>query len=250
MTRIEGEKATLHVEEGVLSVEEIQAFARLVDQGIRDIESYLHLEAGAPDRRIHFYVTGRARISMSRGRRIFLPVDRVRNRQAPYLHETVHALLPDHNGAVWLAEGFASYVESHVSETMGGYDAHVFSSGGNRGIDRDAARALRTDDGQAVLPFVGGDGSPPGLYHDRARVAAPFYVLSHSFLKFLVDRLGVRAVVGLLETDDVPAALLARSGRTVDALKADWLARLPAARASRSPADPRPAGDGGDGPGS
>src|SRR5262245_26571322 len=81
------------------------------------------------------------------------------------------------------------------------------------------------------------DGRPPGIFHDRGRVAAPYYVLSHSFLKFLVDRLGVQVVAGLLDTEDVAAALLARSGRTVEALKADWLARIHGARRSAADGD-------------
>jgi hypothetical protein len=227
MSRVEGERATVHVEEGVLSEEEIRAFAGLVERGIRDIESTLGLSGGA-NRRIYFFVGRRVRISMSRGRRIFLPVARVQERRAPYLHETVHALVPGGNDALWLAEGFASYVESQVSETLGGYDAHLFSADGNRGIDRHAARVLRTAEGQAVLPFVGGEGRPPGLYRDRSGVAAPFYVLSHSFLKFLVDRLGVRTVRGFLEAEDVAAAVETRTGRTIAALRSDWLSRLQA----------------------
>jgi hypothetical protein len=165
---------------------------------------------------------------MTRGRTVSLMLERVRSDSAPYLHETVHVLVPSPNRSVWLREGFASYVESYVSENIGGYDAHVFVKTGNRGVDGEAARWLTREAGRTVLPWVGTPGEPPEMLEERRRVAAPFYVLSQSFAKFLVQRVGLGPLIGVVSARDPEAALARVSGRTVEDWKADWLRTLPA----------------------
>jgi hypothetical protein len=224
-------RVTLFFEEGQLSDAQRQEFARLVDQGVRDVGVLLY-PGGVPGRLsrvpITFYVGTPFEISSTRGRTVFLPVERVRNRSAPYLHETVHVLLPV-SEPLWLIEGFASYVQSRISETMGGYDGQIFGRGGNRRIDEAARRHLRSEGGVAVLPWVGTGGAPPGLFRDRWRVAAPFYVLSHSFSKFLVERMGLPAVMSLFDARDDTASWGAVTGRGAHRWKQEWLESLGAA---------------------
>ena len=168
---------------------------------------------------------------MTRGRTVSLMVERVRTDSAPYLHETVHVLVPSPNRSVWLREGFASYVESYVSENIGGYDAHVFARTGNRGVDAEAARWLGRDAGRTVLPWVGTPGEPPEMDEERRRVAAPFYVLSQSFSKFLVGRIGLARVLTLVSSRDPEAALLRVSGRSAADWKTEWLGVIATPRA-------------------
>jgi hypothetical protein len=52
------------------------------------------------------------------------------------------------------------------------YYSRIFTHRGNRGIDRDAARWLANDRGQAVLPFLGRHGEPPEIAYDRSNGAA------------------------------------------------------------------------------
>ncbi len=228
--QIDTDRATLDVEDGALSSSEAERFARLLDQGIADVESYLGpaAPAGLREGRIVYRVANDLPFSMTRGRTVSLLAERVRTDSAPYLHETVHVLLPAPNHSLWLSEGFASFVESHVSETFGGYDAHVFSRTGNRGVDGEAARWLSGDRGRDVLPYVGVPGEPPEMESERRRVAAPFYVLSQSFAKFLVQRVGLGPLIGVVSSRDPEAALARVSGRTVEDWKADWLRTLPA----------------------
>jgi hypothetical protein len=233
--RIEGERATLDVEEGALSWSEAARFLGLLDRGIADIESYLRPAApeGLREGRIEYRVVDDLPFSMTRGRHVSLLAERVRTDSAPYLHETVHVLVPAPNRSLWLSEGFASFVESHVSETIGGYDAHVFSRSGNRGVDTEAARYLSGDRGRDVLPYVGVPGEPPEMESERRRVAAPFYVLSQSFAKFLVERVGLARVIALVSSRDPEGDLARASGRTVESWKAEWLAAI-GARAGAS----------------
>jgi hypothetical protein len=227
--RYDTERATALFEEGVLSSDEMARFSRLVDAGIGHIESYLRTAAGPEGLRtgrIIYRVGDTVPYSTTRGRTVHLPLERVRSDSAPYLHETVHVLVPCPHRSVWLAEGFASYVESHVSATFGGYDAHVFSRTGNRGVDGEAARWLAREGGRAVLPYIGAPGQPPEMLRERRRVAAPFYVMSQSFTKFLVERLGLERVLGSVMSREPEQALERSSGQPVEAWKAEWLASI------------------------
>ena len=227
-TRLETGRATLYYEDGALTSAQAARFSQLVEKGIGDIEAYLRPAAagGLREGRIIYHVGQDLPYSVTRGRNVSLMVERVRNDSAPYLHETVHVLVPSPNRSVWLTEGFASYVESHVSENSGGYDAHVFSKTGNRGVDGEAARWLGRDLGQSVLPFVGAPGEPPDIRSERRRVAAPFYVLSQSFAKFLVQRAGLGPVLQAVSSRDPEGELSRLSGRPVGEWKAEWLRSL------------------------
>jgi len=228
--RVDRPRATLEYEEGALTSQEAARFADLLDKGVADVESYLRPAApeGLREGPILYRVGESLPYSMTRGRTVSLMLERVRSDSAPYLHETVHVLVPSPNRSVWLSEGFASYVESYVSENIGGYDAHVFAKTGNRGVDMEAARWLTREAGRTVLPWVGTPGEPPEMLEERRRVAAPFYVLSQSFAKFLVQRVGLGPLIGVVSSRDPEAALARVSGRTVEDWKADWLRTLPA----------------------
>jgi hypothetical protein len=243
--RYDGERATVTFEDTSIPAREREEFARLVDRGVRDVEAYLRPAAGSAglrEGRIDYRVGSEAPYAMTRWRTVFLPVARVRDHAAPYLHEAVHVLVRAPHRSVWLSEGFASFVESHVAENVGGYDARVFTRTGNTGVDGEARRWLAQDRGRAVVPWVGATGEPPGLDWDRRGVAAPFYVLSQSFVKFLIARVGLPQVLRMATSPD-PEGLLAReSGRTADVWKAEWQAAL---RAGAPRADGRAPTSGG-----
>jgi len=223
--RKEMTRTTLEFHPGDLTAEEAVAFGRLLDQGVADLEALLGPDlpsATARAGRIRYIVSPRIEISRCHGRTVLLPLERVRPRSAPYLHETVHALLPSAGEHVWLNEGLACHLESWVSENRGGYDAHVFTSAGDRGIHAAARRILETEAGRAVLPWVGAHGSPPRLEEDRGGVARPFYVLSQSLTKHVVTSVGLGPVVGAASSGD-PEALRKLTGRSGEAWKQDWL---------------------------
>lgn len=212
---------------GSLTAAEASAFADLADRGVADIEALVG-ESLPPSarriRRVRFIVGDDVGMSRAYRSTVILPLDRVRSRSAPYLHEIVHILVPSRTDRTWLSEGFASYLESWVSENRGGYDAHIFTRAGDREIHGAARRLVATDAGRAVLPWVGDHGDPPRLEEDRWGVARPFYVLSQSLTKFIVDDRGLGAVVRLLTSSDEDFAAL--TGRTAEAWKAAWLRSL------------------------
>jgi hypothetical protein len=225
--RTERPRVVVEFEKGALTVAEASAFADLADRGVADIEA-LVAESLPPSvrrtRRVRFIVSDDVGMSRAYRSTVILPLDRVRSHSAPYLHEIVHVLVPSHSDRTWLTEGLASYLESWVSENRGGYDAHIFTRAGDRDIHAAARRYLGNDAGRAVLPWVGDRGDPPRLEDDRWGVARPFYVLSHSLTKFLVDDRGLSVVVRLLTSTD--GDIVGITGRSAEAWKAAWLQSL------------------------
>jgi hypothetical protein len=224
-TSIETDRATLWFEGGILSSEEMIAFGDLVNRGIVDIEAYLGTTR-SDSRKIRYFISTQVQISHSRWQTVYLPMSKVQNRTAPYLHETLHVIAPCDACPMWFSEGLASYVQSYISEHTGGYDGGIFSHRGNRGIDQDARRWLASERGQAVVPFVGVLGEPPAINEDRSNVAAPFYVMAQSFVKFLVERAQLEKLRSCFEAKDFDAELRGVTGKSAIEWKEMWLAEL------------------------
>ena len=222
--KYETDRAALWFEAGMLSPAEMEEFAGLANRGILDIESFLKMEPR--ENKIRYYITSQVEISQAMGGSILLPMQKVMNRTAPYLHETSHILAPCRDCPMWFSEGLASYIQSYVGEHKGGYDGAVFARHGNAGIDRDTVRWLAREKGQAVLPFVGKHGEPPEIAYDRSGVAAPFYVMSQSLIKFIVERAGMEKLETVLVADDFEDALLKATGKSPDQWKGEWLAAV------------------------
>lgn len=222
---VETDRATLWFERGALESDDKAAFAKLVNRGILDIEGYLGLSR-AGDRKIRYFISSRVDISHTIWQSVFLPLSKVQNRAAPYLHETTHVLAPCDKCPMWFSEGLASYVQSYVGEHSGGYDGGIFSQRGNRGIDKDARRWLASGRGQAVVPFIGVAGEPPAINYDRSNVAAPFYVMAQSFVKFLVEHATLEKLRCVFDAKHFDAKLLNATGETAGKWKEQWLAEL------------------------
>lgn len=234
--RVDRDSASLYFEKDALPQEEMDEFATLVNQGINDIEKLLKV----PDDRkraragkISYFVSGKFDIGHSRFRSVFLPLWRVQRKAAPYLHETTHILARCDECPMWFSEGYASWVQSYVSENMGGYDAKVFARRGNPGVDAEAAKWLTTPNGQTVLPFVLEGGEPPDIIAERRAVGAPFYVLAQSLVKYLVAQAGIDKVNSLAHCEDFNADLENVTGKSPQELKEAWLASLQPIQASR-----------------
>jgi hypothetical protein len=104
----------------------------------------------------------------------------------------------------------------------------LFFDGDNSTVD-DAARTwLEDPGGQRVAPFVGSHGLPENLVADRPNVAAPFYVLGHSLVKFMIQRAGVPAMARLYEehfdgTRSIEDDVKRVTGKQLASWREEWL---------------------------
>lgn len=209
--------------------------------------------------RIAFYLSDDAFVSHASGRAaVFVPMARVKDGRAPYLHEATHELLassatsPGGPGAgatlrrpLWLTEGLPDYIAQLVAADVGVPEGGPFASGGLTGSDRVCGERLRTPDGATMLPFVGAAARPDVLFTtDRGRFAPTFYACALSFTHFLVKRVGLDALVALFGLP--PAAMIERldtvAGRPLAGLRDEWQRAI----ASAAPEKP-PGARGGEG---
>ena len=228
---IRGGCITILYERKALNREDVRAFAELAERGLGAMERL----AGCKNRGgLCFELGSSGAISSTHGRTIYLPAGRIAARTAPYLHEIVHVLLPCRRAPAWFSEGVACYFECLVSERGEGYDSHLFTANGNAGVDTEAARWLTDARGHAVLPYVGTRGTPRRILEDRQGVAAPFYVLSHSLVKYLAEGTSVPAVAQIARSREFAKAVRSQSGKKMAEWREQWLATVRAERDTRT----------------
>lgn len=208
---------------GSLTAGQIDAFATLAEKGAADIARFTGVE---PPEHIVIYLSPKVGIShtytgSSRHQpRVFIDSERVPDHTAPYLHELVHAVVGD-GGAMWLEEGFASWVASSVATKYGGYYAPVLSAGNDRVDEQARSVVARSRSAGKTRTWFAED--EPQLSSQRERRA--FYILAHSFTKFLATTLGTSRLVSIHRADDVHA-LAKVSGVSNAEWERRWLAEL------------------------
>jgi len=199
---------------GSIDAADLDEFAAMAQDGVGNIEHFTGVERDH-SRRIVIYVSPRVGISHTYPRypgspqhepRMFIDSVRVTQRSAPYLHELVHAIVGE-GGAMWLEEGFASYVASSVAQRYGGYYAPVLSDGNSK-VDAQAHDVIVTG-GARQAPRWFASGAPQFRSQNERQ---SFYVLAHSFTKFLARTLGTRTLVRIHRADD-PRAVARMSER-------------------------------------
>jgi hypothetical protein len=212
-----------------------------ISSGMSDIENMLGLTFDSTEK-LEFFVTsefGVTAITTLSPRRVFLPLERVRERRAPFIHEAVHHLVYQRATTfredvhLWVIEGFANYVQAALAEKSDYLREHPMNPANSR-VDDEARRILSTPAGVELVEWVGRSGIPPRL-EDREHVARPFYVLSQSLTKYVIEVVGLRAfaarAVPLLSDGQAFAKFVNESaGKPLEQVRREWLARGHAAQ--------------------
>jgi hypothetical protein len=237
-SRVEKRRAIVWFEAGAMAALEQEYWAGLISDGIDNIERYLGVSVGPNP--LEYYVASYVGDGSSYKRlptpHVFLPLSRIQQGTAPYLHEAVHHAeflnAPDRPSwqPTWLIEGFANYVEDAVAESLGGVPGHVFTRGGNPGVDAEAREWLAARGGAESVPFVGRAGLPPN-FGDRENVMRPFYVLSQSFTKYLVEAVGLksfttRLLPSFFDRQRFEQEVATMTGRSLEDCRTAWLVKI------------------------
>jgi hypothetical protein len=216
----------VHSLDGSLTPAQLDDFADLAEKGAGDIVRF----TGVAPRKQHILIYLSPRIDISHTyphypgslhheARVFIDSERVDQHTAPYLHELVHAVVGD-GGSMWLEEGFASWVASSVATNYGGYYAPVLSEGNDR-VDGQARDVLERARGAAEAAAWFADDSPDLTQRERRS----FYILAHSFTKYLGNTLGTSRLVRIHRANDVRALELT-SRLSLDEWRTRWMASL------------------------
>jgi hypothetical protein len=216
----------VHSLDGSLTPAQLDDFADLAQKGAGDIARFTGVTPRS--QRILIYLSPRIDISHTyphypgssrHEARVFIDSERVEHHTAPYLHELVHAVVGD-GGAMWLEEGFASWVASSVATNYGGYYAPVLSDG-NDHVDAQARAVIERSRGAAEAAVWFDSDSPELSQRDRRS----FYILSHSFTKYLGTTLGTNRLVRIHRAHNVHALELT-SGISLDEWRTRWISSL------------------------
>lgn len=212
---------------------------QLVDRLKKDVdalEAFLHLPRSWQDAKpLHieyFFDAGPFFIPhATANRQVLIPISRLRDGQAPILHETTHALLTPPQGRrplAWLTEGLAAYVAKAVSASSAIPEGDTFQLGEVQELDGKCATWLSSEQGPKILPFIGAPGNLSVLYamEPAFQVRQTFYGCAASFTQYLVDRLGVERVIDLLPEADPHKKLEQLSGSSMTALRSAWTTKI------------------------
>jgi hypothetical protein len=238
----------IYVPAGEMSKDELQALAASLNRGIEAILSVTH--SPRPWQRVPATITYYFHREMFISHadppndRLFIAFPRLKNAQAPVLHEATHVLLfPDRSyvaahpeifqattgeGSVWLGEGLPTYVGYSAAKLSGVIEGDPIGSGDLEHVDAVCAQSLPTPVGAEILPYIGVEGAPAALSsrERRAAVAPAFYACSTSFARFLIEAIGIEAVVDALWELHSEPAIEKAAGKSMDALRADWRRRI------------------------
>jgi hypothetical protein len=241
-------RAKVYVPAGAMSREELDALAASLSKGIEAILAVTHSPRSwqrAPAV-ITYYFHREMAISHADApsSRLFIAFPRLKDSQAPLLHEATHVVLSPNrsyvaahpeifeaatgDGSVWLGEGLSTYVGYSAARLSGVAEGDPIGSGDLEHVDSVCSQSLTTPVGAEVVPFIGVEGAPAALSsrERRATIAPAFYACATSFVKFLVAAVGIDAVVDSLWELHSEPAIEKAAGKTMDSLRAEWRGRI------------------------
>ena len=243
--RDDGTHVVLWTPADALSEADRRALVARLDLGVAALRALVgtHDWQSVRDEKITYYVSADRFVSHASGRAaVFIPLIRLQDGRAPYLHEAMHELLAmaDTRGPMdpervqriktrplWLTEGLPDFVALTAAKKTGTTEGDVFDIGGLDGADRTCAARLAGPAGKEVLPFIGTSGRPDALFTtERQTVAPTFYACSTSFTKRVVGLIGLEAAVGLIPLiphDGVQSRIEALTGKPMATHRDEWL---------------------------
>lgn len=181
---------------------------------------------------------------------VFIPVSRVKEGLAPFLHEAAHELLAPHPPfypwefadsaeaaavgdarPLWLFEGIPDVLAHSVWPETGPHEGDVFNIGGLEASGTQCAvRANESPRGEEVLAHVGREALLEALFTtDRRELAPIFYACGQSLTYFIAQRIGIPETVSLMpgmvdgEWKSILEGLL---GQPLETVRADWLREI------------------------
>jgi hypothetical protein len=240
--RLDGEHVILWCPPS-LARADAEALLKRLDPGVDGLWRHVgtHAWQAVPKGTITYYFSDDTFVAHASGRAaVFVPMARIRDGRAPFLHEATHELLastrtdrspggPPARRPLWLTEGLPDYFARVVAAETGTTETGPFDTPTIAGADAICAERARTPDGATMMPFVGRNERPEVLFTtDRSRFAPTFYTCSLSFVNYLAGHVEVITLVDLFGVGpaDMNARLDSLKGRTLSDWRSEWLRLL------------------------
>lgn len=227
---------------GVVAEGDQRAWLARVAKGVRAAKVFV----GRPDwnfrgdPKVYFYFADAQFLCHAPpGNVVFVPLWRMREDQAPWMHETMHILLASRRGEwfaeteavqnarmpLWLHEGLAESLAIDIDDRAQLPHYSPLIQVPASGIDTLCRERLDTGSAAQVLAFVGARGKPPELFtEERMKVAPAFYAASTSFVRHLQRRYGPSVLLQAIEHHDDENEYLERTiGMPLKVAKEAWL---------------------------
>ncbi|MEO5818989.1 MAG: hypothetical protein ABIT71_00675 [Vicinamibacteraceae bacterium] len=189
--RREGARVVLFTPPGALPDAEEMALLERLGKGVGALREVVgrHPWQVVGDQKITYYISADRFVSHASGRAaVFIPLVRVQDGRAPFLHEAGHELLatfsrpatPDpgqrdrvrSSRPLWLGEGLADVVAQTAATRAGVPEGDVFEIGGLAGADAACRERLKGPRGAEVLTFIGALGAPAALFTTEREAVA------------------------------------------------------------------------------
>jgi len=201
--------------------EKYSAEGEKIDAAIREIETHLNTSLGdhyEEAEKVHFFY-GSTWAAFTPGGSyakpvIFMPLASDPHSFHNYAHELTHLLTPQHSS--WVAEGLAIY----LNDKFGGEGGYP-----NYGADIDQL-ALSYINQTDILEKVGDETYYPSRSDLRTSVGKGFYIFSGSFVKYLIEKIGIESFMQIYYAPDMQEGLEKMTKKTLQEWKTEWLSYL------------------------
>lgn len=226
---------------------QIAAIVARLDHGIGAAKQYIGKPQWAfrGDSRVYFYFPDARFVSHAPGgNTVLIPWWRIRDDQAPWLHEALHLLLAPAGGdwlatpgniaaarmPLWLHEGLAESLAMDIAAEEGLVHYSPLIDVPAARLDALCKSRLRHASSDRVLASIGGRGKLPELFGpNRVSYALPFYTCSTSFVRHLGTRYGKGPLLRAIGAFDQEIEVLQQDmARSLAEVKEDWLKEVTA----------------------
>ena len=237
--RIEGKHVTVWFPPA-LSGPEAESLASRLDAGVAELRRLIgtHDWQAIGTQRATFYLVDEPRFtSYARSGAIFVSVASMKAGRVAFLGGAVLELLrpksggpPTDSDPVWLTRGVQEYLAQAVGPQVGLNEPDFLGVGPSAEADQRCASLATSAEGKLMLSYVGVSRRPAELMGPEAsKYQPPFLSCSLSFVKFLIDQVGVEGVVslfGAIPANNVDAAVERLMKRPLATLRDEWRRRI------------------------
>jgi len=189
-----------------------------IEEGIKNIETYLHRSLSDyfnQEEKVHFFY-GSTQTAFTAGSRYSKPVVFMPMASDPYsfhnyVHEMTHLLTPEHGD--WVSEGLAVYINDQCGGEAG------FP---NYGKDVDPLSIPYLDQ-TSIVEHIGDEAYYPTRADLRTSVGEGFYLLSGSFVKYIIGKSGIEVFMQAYSAPNMQDGLKTATQKTLPEWKSKWM---------------------------